>query len=39
MEIEYDESLWTATIDKVTVYKEKLVFTFFDGTEITEAIK
>ena len=37
--IEFDERLWTATIDKVTVYKDKLIFIFFDGTEITEAIK
>ena len=37
--IEFDERLWTATIDKVTVYKDKLIFTFFDGTEITETIK
>lgn len=37
--IEFDERLWTATIDKVIVCKEKLIFTFFDGTKITEAIK
>ncbi|MEA1960827.1 MAG: hypothetical protein U9N81_06030 [Bacillota bacterium] len=32
---EFDESLWLASISKVTVMREgKLIFTFKDGTEI-----
>lgn len=37
--IAFNERLWTATIDRVTVYAdERLVFRFKDGTEITETL-
>jgi DNA invertase Pin-like site-specific DNA recombinase len=37
--ITFDEKLWNATIDRVTVYAdERLVFRFKDGTEITETL-
>ncbi len=35
--IQFDERLWTAVVDHVTVYEdERLVFTFKNGVEITE---
>lgn len=35
--IQFDERLWSAVVDHVTVYEdERLVFTFKNGTEITE---
>ena len=34
--IEFDEKLWHAVVDKVTVYNDdRLVFSWKDGTEIT----
>ena len=34
--IEFDEKLWHAVVDKVTVYNDdRLVFSLKDGTEIT----
>ncbi len=36
---EFDENLWQATVESVTVYPDKrLVFTFRDGTQIPAAI-
>ncbi len=35
--IQFDERLWSAVVDQVTVYEdERLVFTFKNGAEITE---
>lgn len=37
--ITFNETLWNATIDRVTVYAdERLVFRFKDGTEIAEML-
>ena len=34
--IEFDEKLWNATVERLTVYEdERLVFSLKDGTEIT----
>ena len=34
--IEFDEKLWHAVVDKVTVYHDdRLVYSLKDGTEIT----
>jgi hypothetical protein len=34
--IEFDEKLWHAVVDKVTVYNDdRLVYSLKDGTEIT----
>ena len=34
--IEFDEKLWHAAVDKVTVYNDdRLVYSLKDGTEIT----
>ena len=36
--ITFDDRLWLATIDQVTVCHDKLIFKFFDGTEIEELL-
>ena len=37
--IEFDEKLWNATVERLTVYEdERLVFSLKDGTEITVLI-
>ena len=37
--IDFDEALWNTLIDHVTVYAdERIVFSFMDGTEITEML-
>ena len=34
--IEFDEKLWQAVVDKITVYNDdRLVYSLKDGTEIT----
>ena len=34
--IEFDEKLWNATVERLTVYEdERLVFSLKDGTEVT----
>ena len=34
--IEFDEKLWNATVERLTVYEyERLIFSLKDGTEIT----
>lgn len=36
LHIEFDEKLWNATVECLTVYEdERLVFSLKDGTEIT----
>ena len=37
--IDFDEALWNTLVDHVTVYAdERIVFSFMDGTEITEML-
>ena len=36
--VAFDESLWLATVDRVIVHKDAVVFTFKGGMEITEEI-
>ena len=37
--IDFDEALWNTLVDYVTVYAdERIVFSFMDGTEITEMV-
>ena len=37
--IDFDEALWNTLIDHVTIYAdERIVFSFMDGTEITEML-
>ena len=37
--IDFDEALWNTLVDHVTVYAdERIVFSFMDGTEITEMV-
>lgn len=37
--IDFDEALWNTLVDHVTVYaEERIVFSFMDGTEITEML-
>ena len=37
--IEFDEKLWHAVVDRVTVYKdERLVYSLKDGSEITVSL-
>lgn len=36
LSLEFDERLWIATVDKVLVYHDCLVFKFFDGLEVRE---
>ena len=37
--IDFDEALWNTLIDHVTIYAdERIVFSFMDGTEITEMV-
>lgn len=36
--VKFHEDLWLATVDKVTVYHDTVVFTFRGGFEITEEI-
>ena len=37
--IDFDEALWNTLVDYVTVYAdERIVFSFMDGTEITEML-
>ena len=37
--IDFDEALWNTLVDHVTVYAdERIMFSFMDGTEITEMV-
>ena len=37
--IDFDEALWNTLIDHVTIHAgERIVFSFMDGTEITEMV-
>ena len=37
--IDFDEPLWNTLVDHVTVHAdERIVFSFMDGTEITEML-
>ena len=37
--IDFDEALWNTLIDHVSIYAdERIVFSFMDGTEISEMV-
>ena len=36
--VTFDADLWLATVDRVTVHKDAVVFSFKGGMEITENI-
>ena len=35
----FDDELFRATVDKITVYEDKLIFLFKDGSELAHSIK